>query len=290
MLMPVINKAEKGNLPNLIIIGAAKCGTTSLHYYLGLHPQISMSREKELNFFAQELSWDKGIEWYKSNFTGQAVIHGETSPSYTAYPSYKGVAERMYSVVPEAKLIYILRDPIERIISGYVQRYSDGYENRRIEDILKDLDITNRYLSRSMYYLQLSQYLNYFPRSNILIVTMEDLYHQRQLILQKIFKFLNVDDTFYSQKLLKIKHSSIVKRRKNSIGIFLKQLSETGIAKKFSVDLRRNIGRILYLPFSTRIERPVLNDELKEKLIDYLKDDIDRLRQYTGHDFKDWCV
>jgi hypothetical protein len=284
------NKLKDTFLPNLIIIGAAKCGTTSLHYYLGLHPQIAMSKEKELNFFIRELNWDKGIEGYRSNFTGQYVIHGESSPSYTAYPSYKGVSERMYSVVPEAKLIFILRDPIERIISGYIQRYSDGYENRRIEDILKDLDITNRYLSHSMYYLQLSQYLDYFPRSNILIVIMEDLHRNRQSTLQKIFKFLNVDETFYSQKFLKIKHSSIVKKRKNSIGMFLKQLSETPLAKKFSVEFRRNIGRILYLPFSTGIERPVLNDDLKEKLIDYLKDDIDRLRQYTGCDFKDWNV
>jgi hypothetical protein len=81
-----------------------------------------------------------------------------------------------------------------------------------------------------------------------------------------------------------------VKRRKNRVGMVLKWLSETGIAKRFSVDIRRNIGRILYLPFSTKIERPLLNDNLKEKLIDCFKDDIDRLRQYTGHDFKDWCV
>ncbi len=63
-------------LPNLIVIGAAKCGTTSLHHYLSLHPEIKMSRRKELNFFIAECSWRKGIEWYQSNFTGQAKIYG----------------------------------------------------------------------------------------------------------------------------------------------------------------------------------------------------------------------
>ena len=65
-----------------------------------------MSREKELNFFVDELNWNKGIEWYKSNFIGEAKIHGESSPNYTNYPFFAGVPERMYSVVPKAKLIY----------------------------------------------------------------------------------------------------------------------------------------------------------------------------------------
>jgi len=289
MQNPFIKHTEK-SLPNLIIIGALKCGTTSLHYYLGLHPQIFMSREKELDFFVQELNWDKGIEWYKSNFTGKALIHGESSPRYTNYPFYDGVPERMHFVMPEAKLIYIVRDPIDRIISDYVQKFSDGMENRRIEDVLKDFNLTNRYLNRSRYYMQLSQYLNYFPKSSILIITMEDLNRQRQTTLKKIFQFLNVDDTFYSQKFFKIKHTSTSKRRKNRIGMVLKWLSETEIAKTISADIRRKIGRILYLPFSTRIEKPMLNDSLKEKLINYLKDDINQLREYTGSDFKHWSV
>jgi len=111
---------KKGNLPNLIIIGAMKCATTSLHYYLNLHPQISMSEEKELDFFIHKNNWHKGIEWYKTNFTGNASVYGESSPNYTKYPFFNGVPERMHAVVPDAKLIYVVRDPIERIISHYI--------------------------------------------------------------------------------------------------------------------------------------------------------------------------
>jgi hypothetical protein len=71
-------------LPNLIIIGAMKCATTSLHYYLNLHPEILMSEEKQLDFFISELNWNKGIEWYESNFTDKAKIYGETSPIFLA--------------------------------------------------------------------------------------------------------------------------------------------------------------------------------------------------------------
>ena len=67
-----------------------------------------MSPEKELNFFVLERNWRKGIKWYKSNFTGKARVYGESSPNYTMYPFFDGVPERIYSVAPDARLIYIL--------------------------------------------------------------------------------------------------------------------------------------------------------------------------------------
>ena len=67
----------ESRLPNLIVIGAQKCGTTSLHYYLGVHPDIFMSREKELRYFVEEFNWGKGIDWYRSHFGANASILGE---------------------------------------------------------------------------------------------------------------------------------------------------------------------------------------------------------------------
>ena len=161
-------------LPNLIVIGAAKCGTSSLHYYMNLHPQISMSKEKELRFFVEEKNWHKGTEWYQSNFTGRTKIRGESSPVYTQYPHYAGVPKRMCSLIPEAKLIYIVRDPIERITSHYTMSYLNGKETRSMSDALADSN--NRYINDSKYYMQLEQYLQYYPTSQILIVTLEELY------------------------------------------------------------------------------------------------------------------
>jgi len=288
-MLNILLKTEKGNLPNLIIIGAAKCGTTSLHYYLGLHPEISMSKEKELNFFAVDRQWNKGIDWYKSNFEANNKIQGESSPSYTVYPLIKDVPKKMHSVIPDAKLIYSIRDPIERIISHYVQNYTIGLENRKIENALSQLD-HNPYVLRSMYFTQLEQYLAFFRKSNILIITLEDLNNQRIQTLRRVFRFLDVDEDFYSPKFQIIKHDSKEKGRKNRIGLFLKRMSETNFAKIFSTHMRMNIGKILYRPFSTSFERPVLTDEIKNRLGKHLEDDICRLRKYTGLDFKDWSV
>ncbi len=84
-----------GALPNLIVIGGLKCGTTSLHHYLNLHPEIGMSRPKELNFFVEELNWELGADWYRGHFPADVAVRGETSPHYTNRPRFEGVAERM---------------------------------------------------------------------------------------------------------------------------------------------------------------------------------------------------
>src|SRR5205085_12476815 len=74
-----------GALPNLIVIGAQKCGTSGLHYYLSLHPEISVSTPKELNFFIAERNWPLGLDWYRSHFDAEARVRSEASPNYSAY-------------------------------------------------------------------------------------------------------------------------------------------------------------------------------------------------------------
>jgi len=127
-------------LPNLLVIGAAKCGTTALHRYLGLHPDIFMSKSKELGFFCSSENWDERLRWYESQF-GAARVRGESSPSYTNCPRNKGVPERMASLVPDARLIYLVRDPVDRVISQYrFGRWVAGYDYGEIEDMLAGVD------------------------------------------------------------------------------------------------------------------------------------------------------
>src|SRR5687768_8813331 len=102
-------------LPNLIIIGAMKCGTTSMHGYLRRHRQIEMSGTKELDFFIAGRNWEKGPDWYASQFPGGTAIRGESSPNYTSALIFPGVPERMHSVVPDARLLFMVRDPVDRI-------------------------------------------------------------------------------------------------------------------------------------------------------------------------------
>ena len=286
------HRFDEGALPNLAIIGGQKCGTTSLHYYLSLHPQISMSIEKELNFFIAERNWIRGVEWYKSNFDAEAEVRGESSPNYTWYPVWKGVPERMYSIVPEAKLIYVLRDPIERMISEYVHRYAEGRENRSVSDALVDLG-RRGYVYRSRYYMQLEQYLEYFPESSILILTQEELQRRRLQILQTVFRFLGVDPTFWSPKFSVIRHRSARKRRSGPGVLSLVRVLDAIIVRRLPVQARLTARKLRYLAVSyigRRIERPVLCESVRNRLIEYLAEDVDRLRAYTGRDFAEWYV
>ena len=299
---------ERGNLPNLIIIGAMKSGTTSLHYYLNLHPEIYMSRQKELDFFIKKNNWSRGIQWYKSHFVGQAKIYGESSPNYTNYPFWKGVPQRMFSTIPDTKLIYILRDPIERIISQYIHRYSDGRENQSIEEALAKLE-DNLYVRRSKYFFQLEQYLEFFSDSNILIITSEELSNFPQKTMKKVFHFLEVDAYFEFQFNIKNMaeilrfgpsittsrfkfdtklHQSFYKSRKKILGDNPIITTLSKIALLLPPEIKAHIDKVIYRPFSQKIERPIINDILRKRLLSYLAEDISRLKQYTGYDFKEW--
>jgi hypothetical protein len=249
---------QQGRLPNLIVIGAQKSGTTSLHYYLGLHPEVFMSEEKELNYFVEERNWRKGIDWYRSHFRADTRILGESSPNYSNSPFHTGVPERMRATIPEARLIYILRDPVERLLSSHTHSWTLGRETRTLPEALEDLE-SSPYVLRSMYYRQLEEYLPHFPDSRILIITAEALLGDRFRTLQKVYSFLNVDSSFHSRKL-----------------------------RILPFELRGVVEGLILLPFSRRVERARLNERLRKEVVAFLSQDIDRLRSYAGDRFPEW--
>lgn len=279
-------------LPNLIIIGAMKCGTTSLHSYLSLHPQIQMSRIKELNFFNEKYNWKKGIQWYESNFHERPAkkIYGEASPNYTNYKISPEVPERMHSLIPQAKLIYLVRDPIQRMVAHYVHKYSSGRENRDIDTALSNIH-EKSYFHRSLYYAQLQQFLDYYSASNILVIATENLRSQRRQTLRKIFSFLGVDSDFYSQTYTLERHKSLKKRRKTELG---QKIANTALGQTLEWASHTNAGAVLshlmYFPFSEPMAKPILSPGVKHFLQEHVKEDADKLRQFTGYPFEFWSV
>jgi hypothetical protein len=183
-------------LPTFIVIGAMKGGTTSLFHYLDEHPQVHMSPLKEVDFFVEESNWDRGFDWYARQFEGagpQATAIGEASTVYTKYPQYRGVPERIRAHLPDIRLIYVVRDPIERLRSHFQHRTLVGSERRPIAQAI-DADPT--YIDTSRYGMQLERYVEHFPREQIHIMTSEDLRLRRAETLSGVFGFIGVEPSF----------------------------------------------------------------------------------------------
>ena len=276
-------------LPNLIVIGAAKTGTTSLHHYLHLHPDIFMAKEKELHFFSSERVWQRGAGWYAAQFDGNVAVRGESSVTYTAYPFRSGVVERMFGVIPEARLIYLVRDPIERLVSAWVHRTSKRREHRPLAEVIEELE-GNDLVERSRYYYQLEQYLAYYPSQSILVLCAEELRTKRRETMAEVYRFLGVDPTFDSHRLDEIRHESHMKRRQGRFAAWLGRMAETPPARILSPRTRRRIGYLVYRPLSRPLERPVLDARDRERLAAYFASDVARLREHTGRPFDAWSL
>lgn len=171
------------SLPTFLIIGSMKAGTSSLHNYLSEHPEIFMSKDKELNFFNTTLNWSKGVDWYKEQFDGAYSVRGETSPNYT---KWENTAERVHSVLPNIKLIYLLRDPVQRFISDCNDKQIDP--NKVVEDLKKG--VKKDIFTTGLYYSWYQEYLKFYPEETILLVTSNNLRLHKRDTLTTIFNFL----------------------------------------------------------------------------------------------------
>jgi hypothetical protein len=193
-------EAVLGNaLPNLVVIGAMRCGTTAVHRCLDRHPDVAMSRPKELNFFFDtdhtvgeawaRGNWARGLRWYAQHFDRLAPVRGESSPGYTS-PDHAEAASRMAAVVPDARLVYLVRDPVQRALSQYRLHRRDGTETRPLGVALLDPD--SHYLARSRYYERLGPFLDHFDPEAITVLAQEELSAQPQLTLRIVFELLGV--------------------------------------------------------------------------------------------------
>jgi hypothetical protein len=193
-----------GSLPNLAVIGGMKCGTTSLHRYLDEHPDVAMAPGKELNFFFRDPggrgrpaagNWHHGPDWYAARFDAAAPVRGEASPGYTS-PDHPEVAARMAALVPDARLVLLVRDPLERAVSQYLHHRRDGAEPRPLDEALLDPD--SQYVSRGRYHERLQPFLDHYGTGRIAVVEHRDLLADRRATLAHLFRFVGVDPDYWS--------------------------------------------------------------------------------------------
>jgi hypothetical protein len=278
----------RGRLPTFLIVGAQKSGTSSLHKYLESHPDVFVSSPKEANFFVEEREWRRGLDWYRAVFTGarDAIAIGESSPQYTFFPVYAGVPDRIASILPDVRIIYLMRHPIERMRSAYRHTLSEGVETRPIADaLLQDA----RYMDVSRYAMQIEEYLRCFPAEQLLLLTAEDLRFDREATLQRVLEFIGVDASWRPSNLTAEYNSQREKR--TAPRRWWRQLGHLVIHHDLGGYVPAAVGRLhghrmLYRTITDDEVR--IDDDLRRRLETVLRPDIARLRTWMGPTFDGW--
>lgn len=247
-------------LPGVIVVGAMKCGTSAVHHYLDAHPDVAMSRTKELNFFNGPQTaphddagewwrsghWHRGLEWYSAQLDAGApdgAVRGESSPAYTS-PRSPEVPARMAAVVPDVRLVYLVRDPLQRAVSQYAHHRRDGTEPRPLAEAL--LDPHSDYVARSRYCERLQPFLPWFDREQVRVVVQERLATRRAEEVAALYRHAGVDPSWRDAR-----HERLV-----------------------------HVGS----------DRPEASPALRRAFQERVADDTERLRELLGDDLAEWGV
>lgn len=258
-----------------------------------------MPEEKELDFFAAECAmdlprtqlaflngrcrWDRGLEWYESQFEFAKAI-GEASPRYTMHPAFPGVPQRIAQMIPNAKLVYVIRHPVKRAISHYAHRVRAKQETRPIETVLRN---DPWYLDTSRYAYQIEQYLKCFPEAQLLIVIAERLHANREQTMAQVFEFIGVDPN-WRDPALNIEHnvSGPVGPPRPVISALRRTRWWRPVATHIPPVAKRTVRRVTH----ETVPVPRITRDLKKELASSLRDDVRRLRKYLPADFDGWGI
>ncbi len=284
-----VRDSDNSRLPNFFIIGASKAGTTSLYFYLRWHPDVSMSSVKETNFFLGD-DYMERLDEYQGYFDPGARLRGEASPRYSAYPLFEGVPERIHSLVPNPRLIYLVRDPVDRAIAHYYQRLALNQARETIEAAFADLgDPRNPFLCASRYAQQVARYTALFPRENLLIIDSSDLRRDRRATLRSVFAFLGADEDFWSPRFGEEFNTTAGKRRPRRVQRWLRRTKAADAASRvLPPGARKRLSGVARRALSVQLEPPPA--ELRERIGRALAEDTERFRELSGRRFEHWSI
>ena len=296
-------------MPNFLIIGAAKAGTTALYHYLQQHPQIYMDPYKEPRFFALEgepidfrgpgdmtrFRFVTDMESYRALFKGVSneIAIGEASPWYLYVPQ---AGERIKHHLPDVKLIAILREPVARAYSNFIHALREGLEplddfaqamEAESERIRQNWSYRWHYKQKGFYYGQIKHYFDLFNREQIKIYLYEDFTSNPASLLQDIFCFLGVDDTFVPD--LSRKHNVSGIPRSYVLDRFL--IRDTRLKRVLtplipSKTLREQLTKKL-MKLNLR-QKPPLEPEVRARFKQEYREDILKLQELIQRDLSRW--
>lgn len=291
--------------PDFFIIGAMKSGTTTLYDYLNSHQDICMCQPKEPGYFSRSTILAKGEDWYKGLFKSEseAQLKGDASTCYSRHKTYPGVPSRIFEVAPNAKFIYIVRNPVERAYSHY------GHEMQRSriagrdivsykEAIEKDIEM----LEAGLYAEQIKEYLRFFDISQFMFVGFDDLKSKPDKVAAEVMSFLSVSPSVrgtevivnngagsnYARKELDKKLRAI--KSIPGLGLLIDTLPQSlrrNVFEKIRKIIRVMGGdKALAQQHIKTISKP--DEEDNKFLYEYYKEDTENFIRMTGLDLSCW--
>jgi hypothetical protein len=265
--------------PDFIVIGAMKSATSTLREQLARQPGLFMARIKEPSYFSDDDVYAQGADWYASLFSEAAEtdLRGESSTHYTKLPTYPHTIERMTKVLPWIKLVYLMRHPIDRLISHYIHDRSMGKISVGIEEAI---DGHPELVDYGLYAMQLRPYIDAYGIDSILPVFFGRLVLQPQEELERICRFIGYPGTARWDTSLGPQNVGAERLLKSEFRDAFVQFPVLSTIR------RRLVPKPLSKPIKAiwRIERPGLSAALKERLADRFDPDLDELGSWFGLD------
>lgn len=279
-------------LPNFVIIGAAKSGTTTLYEYLLRHPDVMMPELKEPEFFSRNEVYSRGMDWYGSLFTtaNPAQLCGEASTTYSRWPHTADAASRLARKLPEVKLIYLMRNPVERAYSHYAHHMRLGITCTFEEA----LERSNEYVDCGLYMMQISRYLRYFGQDRFLFLFTDDLKNDPAGTLQTMQSFLGLPVEQLTEPPITAnkggadhfirKHTTRKLRQMPGVNLLADRMPSGLRQMAYDLVCASPAGKRLKSKFQLQ---PML-DETRQRLIDFYKEPNERLAEFLGRDLSHW--
>jgi hypothetical protein len=265
--------------PDFIVVGAMKSATTTLHEQLSRQPGVFMSHPKEPNFFSDDANYARGLGWYSSHFdgAGPGELRGESSTHYTKLPTFPRTVDRMVRDVPSAELIYVMRHPIDRLVSQYVHELTAGGIRESLED---GVDLRPGLIEYSRYAMQLEPFLAAFGFGRVLPVFFSRLVSQSQQELERIGRFLALERPVSWDATLKPQNTRRDRLRPSPIRHALVQ-SPVLCRLRHSV-LPRRWSQSAKAFWRAQVEPPRISERLTERLREIFDADLSQLGSWLG--------
>ncbi len=265
-------------LPEFIIVGAMKSATSTLYEQLSRQTGIFLPKLKEPNFFSDDEQYARGLQWYSELFSpaNGSDIKGEASTHYTKLPTYPQTISRMRNCLTQPRLIYVMRDPVDRLISQYIHQWSQSEIRCGLDEAV---DRHPELVAYSCYAYQLSPFFEAFGRKSILPVFFDRLLAAPQEELERVCNFIGYKGQVKWDNALAPRNASAERIRKFP-------LYDLVVEHPLALTLRRSFVpkalRTKVRQFLSMKTRPTLTSETRRKLVRRFEDDLEMLGDWLG--------